>query len=487
MHETLGAALFSATLASNVKSDKGLIARVYDNLVYISWRCVRAFIFLHPHKFKETMDHSDKMPFLPTNVNDDYANFALHQQEQKRKRTFRLLTAALVLFAFVPLTVWSFNNVDQNTIEHVSSKIGLKSSSAGSPAQTIKQVDLPHNYTGTFPSTKLNTTLGFEKIYVLNLAHRQDKRDEFAILSYVTDIEVEFIDGVTGAELENQTIAEYDKGSMTNGVLGCYRSHVKALRKMVEDRVETALILEDDADWDVDLRGALERMQDPMATLIGSMKKDGEKRGATPEAPYGHSLDWDQIYLGACLENAWVPMPDSKPEYNLVNGQKVDFNHAPYVVYDDESSPPLANFGENAEKMFKDYNMTIDPTDQVRKRIIQKSRDPICTAAYGVTRRGATRLLYELTRGFNSPVDLLMAWSAEDGRVESYMVFPPIISQWRIEGGGIRNSDINRPNPTKRDVIERRSRPDAGQSTAIRNSIRKNFRKLLRPKGTEMQ
>lgn len=38
------------------------------------------------------------------------------------------------------------------------------------------------------------------------------------------------------------------------GVIGCWRAHVDAWQRVVSERLSTALILEDDTDWDVDVK-----------------------------------------------------------------------------------------------------------------------------------------------------------------------------------------------------------------------------------------
>lgn len=57
------------------------------------------------------------------------------------------------------------------------------------------------------------------------------------------------LDGVSGEEVHPK--ARPPGADMTSGALGCWRSHANAWKKIIEEDIQTALILEDDADWDV--------------------------------------------------------------------------------------------------------------------------------------------------------------------------------------------------------------------------------------------
>ena len=99
----------------------------------------------------------------------------------------------------------------------------------------------------------MNRTLGFDKIYVINLAKRKDRKE--SLLKKFKDLDLTFIEAVDGKKLDieqnlkdkifNKTF--YDPaGICTKGVYGCALSHKKAWDQAIEDNVETALFLEDD-------------------------------------------------------------------------------------------------------------------------------------------------------------------------------------------------------------------------------------------------
>ena len=41
----------------------------------------------------------------------------------------------------------------------------------------------------------------FQKIYAISMPHRTDKRDFLALMALVSDLEIEFFDGVNGSEI----------------------------------------------------------------------------------------------------------------------------------------------------------------------------------------------------------------------------------------------------------------------------------------------
>lgn len=96
-------------------------------------------------------------------------------------------------------------------------------------------------------------TLGFDKIYVINLKRRPDRKE--TLIKTLNGIDLTFIEAVDGKELSvNDLISEgklnksfFDPwGKVTMGIFACALSHKKAWEQALEDGVENALFLEDD-------------------------------------------------------------------------------------------------------------------------------------------------------------------------------------------------------------------------------------------------
>jgi glycosyl transferase family 25 len=97
-------------------------------------------------------------------------------------------------------------------------------------------------------------------------------------------LNVEIIDAVVGKELSEaelrEAVFDYGCSGFTKGEIGCALSHLKIYRKIVEDGVDIALILEDDAALSDNINAALKDIEDfnkkadkPMLFLITRVEK----------------------------------------------------------------------------------------------------------------------------------------------------------------------------------------------------------------------
>lgn len=97
------------------------------------------------------------------------------------------------------------------------------------------------------------TTLGFDKIYVINLKRRTDRKEQ--LIKNFPGIDFTFIEAVDGKELNQEQLIKEGKlntsffdpmGMITMGIFACALSHKKAWDQALADGVENALFLEDD-------------------------------------------------------------------------------------------------------------------------------------------------------------------------------------------------------------------------------------------------
>ena len=98
-----------------------------------------------------------------------------------------------------------------------------------------------------------NSTLGFDKVYVINLKRREDRRE--TLLKENPEIDFTFIEAVDGKEVVTEELQKkglldrsfYDPtGMVTTGIFACALSHKKAWDQALKDGVDNALFLEDD-------------------------------------------------------------------------------------------------------------------------------------------------------------------------------------------------------------------------------------------------
>jgi len=126
-----------------------------------------------------------------------------------------------------------------------------------------------------------NSTLDFGKIYVLNLETREDRHDEMALIAAASGLKLQFIAGVNSKTLDTQSLP--DTYGTTEIILepahlACYRGHANVWRQIVEDDVDTALIFEDDVDWDLNIREIVPRVKE----ALGRITKDPNPFSNTP-------------------------------------------------------------------------------------------------------------------------------------------------------------------------------------------------------------
>lgn len=70
----------------------------------------------------------------------------------------------------------------------------------------------------------------FQKIFVINLPSRTDHRDSMSLAAALSDLDIEYIDGVT--EVLEKTLPPGGKETTLNkGNLGAWRAHVNVMRK----------------------------------------------------------------------------------------------------------------------------------------------------------------------------------------------------------------------------------------------------------------
>ena len=94
-----------------------------------------------------------------------------------------------------------------------------------------------------------NETLGVQQVFMLGLPERRDKRDAFAVQAALSKIRYTQVDGVKPSEIAPNSLPF--TMDMDGASVACWRAHMNILESMVERRISSALIFEDDADWDV--------------------------------------------------------------------------------------------------------------------------------------------------------------------------------------------------------------------------------------------
>lgn len=262
-----------------------------------------------------------------------------------------------------------------------------------------------------------NSTLGFQKVYYISLPQRTDRQDAMTLLSDMIGIDSEHVEGVDGSATSAE--AKIIGSKLKPGVFGCWRSHANVWRKMLQDKVSTALIMEDDVDFDVNIKDQLFRISEgiqsgPRLVDINSTEP------VDSSGPYG--VDWDLFFVGYCAHT-------SPKEANKDN--------TPYITFPDPTVIDLPVLKSKHSDEFKKFDINANQT-----RLVVPLYSYYCTQGYAISQRGARRLLYLLGyKDVTSPVDNVMSWKTQDGLLNGIAPVPPLISQFKV--GHNIDSNIN--------------------------------------------
>lgn len=259
-----------------------------------------------------------------------------------------------------------------------------------------------------------NDTLGFGNIYVVNMPDRMDKLDAMKLTASLTGFSFETIPAVNGRKVSAKVLSEdFPEGDNHDGQIGCWRSHLAFAHKILENKLASAMIMEDDADWDVAFRSQLETFALGSQTLLETSTK------TAPLSPYGDG--WDMLWLGHCASQ---PVND--------DWRRVLIKNDPTVT------PPShrVNWAETPEDMSKYDNST---------RVIYFSKGGTCTYSYALSYHGAQKLLKWLSMDiYGKAIDFgLHDMCSKPARnFKCLSVFPQIVAEHKGAGGSNKDSDI---------------------------------------------
>ena len=254
-----------------------------------------------------------------------------------------------------------------------------------------------HNNFLTFPA---NTTLNFAQIFAINLAFRYDRRDALSLMSLYTNITTTLSPGVREIA-KNAVPLPRTPGRLRPEEYAVFRAHANVWRRIVEERLPNALVLEDDVDWDVKIKEQIPRVMTAAERLT-------TMHGSEP---------WDIIWLGSCGEK-------SRADYTQWT-----------IVEDDEKNVAQQNYNW-VEAILGAY-LPSTPN----RRVIQRAVAPECTHGYALSQRGARRLLFHLGQFLDDRLDLAIVDLMDTGRLVGYSVLPPLFVQFKVTKNPTKDTD----------------------------------------------
>lgn len=236
--------------------------------------------------------------------------------------------------------------------------------------------------------------------------------------------------------------------------------------RIVEDGIATALIMEDDMDWDVRLKSQLQQFATGARYIQSTSFNATASITTPPHSPYGNA--WDLLWLGHCGEVFPETLPENHPTSST--------SPAKFTLHPDATVPfptHLTGF----------QNFSASPST----RWIHVTGAPICTFAYALSHAGAQKVLYDLSVDhLLGPFDNALANLCRYGRGEvegglgmrCVSVTPPLFFHHKPRGTGVGDSDIQGGEEEEDDEEEGMVR-EKGETQNIAVSARNNVRNLM--------
>ncbi|KAL4906783.1 hypothetical protein BDW74DRAFT_176393 [Aspergillus multicolor] len=274
-----------------------------------------------------------------------------------------------------------------------------------------------------------NETLGFQHIYAIGLKERTDKHDSLTLAASATGMNVEWLEGVRPGDVSQKALPPgMDHPDIPYTVVLCWRAHMNALRSVVENKYATALIMEDDADWDVTIRPQLREIARGVRELSNNQK-------ASRKEPYG--TNWDLLWVGGCA--------------TLQGKNETDL----YMIPDDPTMPGLNHrspwggpIGPHEAWRNQHSDVPMDST-----RFVYRADHGCCLYGYAVTYDGARKILEALSLERSAEVDNSLGdlCGGKNGRhqIRCFGVYPNVIGTFKPAGPGSRHSDIQNYSSTE--------------------------------------
>ncbi|KAG8531344.1 uncharacterized protein KY384_002973 [Bacidia gigantensis] len=371
------------------------------------------------------------------------------------------ISSFLSAFAFVAF-VWHFWHSTHAGSKSVPSVI----SASAAPGTRTHQ-----NY--AYDKQIRNETLGFQKVFVISLPERGDRLDAFALSSSLTGFKADVAHGVNGSTVPDAAIPSTDGLHKVNtygmkdphardAVVGTWRAHLNIARTIVQERLSSALIIEDDSDWDVTLKDRLVDFGN------GARHFSKHATGEKPKNPYGDN--WDMLWLGHCAitECPAVDPHSSTDPNNPHPPEPTQLTQQRFLIENDATTPPPAHRFNFAT--IPDLSPYADTT-----RAVFRADFGICLYSYALSYSGAQKVLrQQAVRTKWAPIDLGMGEMCKDQAqpFNCIGVFPQLVDSHKMAGAYARDSNIDQ-NP-KDDVRE------MAYTFNLKYSTRLNVDRLLR-------
>ena len=227
-------------------------------------------------------------------------------------------------------------------------------------------------------------------------------------------MDVGIVEGVDGAVVPDKALTfktNFKDEASRNRAIGSWRAHTEFIRKVVKEKLSSAMLFEDDQDWDVNIKSQFAHFAE--GTRFLSSNSSSSK---PPHSPYGD--DWDLLWPGHCGSN---PVTDT-----------------PRFVIDNDPTVP-------APKHRMNFVGKVDMSPYTNSsRIVYRLHDGCCTWAYALSYRGAQKLFHrQAFRSQWDAFDISLSDFCRDPDFKCLSLFPQLTTCHFAAGPVSHDSDLS--------------------------------------------
>ncbi|KAI0203255.1 hypothetical protein F4808DRAFT_467357 [Astrocystis sublimbata] len=286
-----------------------------------------------------------------------------------------------------------------------------------------------HPRPGRYEEVVLNGTLGFAEIFVINLPSRLDRREAMLKAGAVSNLNLTILEAFSGADdsvppstsVASQGATARKAKSSSAGARGSWNSHKSAIQTIVDRRLGGALVLEDDVDWDVRLKTQMTTFAEAARMWLDidldTTERD-EKRQLVARAPApaqgretnipipqrrGRSIagspygdGWDILWLGHCGADLPSPFSSSTSSSSALSSSSSSSSSPLIIPLPNDTTVPSPQHLKPHPFALRDKLAAAYPP---HTRVVHAAAGNVCSLAYAVSPKGATKLLRWLRRG----------------------------------------------------------------------------------------
>ncbi|KAK8096508.1 glycosyltransferase family 25 protein [Apiospora kogelbergensis] len=344
------------------------------------------------------------------------------------------LVASYSLFSFWHLAA------DQAKLPHViSSAIGHPPNTAANPPNTTAAVTPPGaaatpSQTGNAAQVHnpglgpRNSTLGFDVILALSKGGQTWRVQGLQAAGALTGVQVtippqpswskEMVEAF--AALGPEGVQKPGVGSAT-----AWLAHIDLLKYVIQGNFNSALIVEDDVDWDVNIKDQLSRAAETVRKHTKASFEEGN--------PY--SSLWDVLWLGHCGD-----IPRDNETFTFFSDPTV-IRHSQY------------------EGFAAGYVGDHFPEGQ---RAVYRSQGAICSYAYAVNKQGIRKVLEYVSQGQEQAFDTKLFHGCRSGSLNCISVNPELFRHFQPDKKFGQTSEVDKQNWGGEEKIKHDTNNDKG-------------------------